>query len=326
MKKLSDIVRGLLKTSLITYIIVGLILSVTVDPRKITYLRLDALKDYANYPLLFTAGKKPFNRHDFLYTRRYYSLANKILPRLNLTDDFLGFCYYHLGHDDQAIRAYQRALKKFPHHFWHHYNLGIIQARLKNYKKAAEHFKIFHGMGFEQMAHLLKLEMATPTSKDPAKNSYALSLDRYRDMYATSYRLAVLCSVFERDASGTIELCAKALKQDFIPDPGFYYYHMGWAFLQSQKPGQALRWFEKANEQGLNHPDLHLYSGTAFKALGMKNKADYHLNMARALKQKKTYQKYSEQEFLLPEPVLHPQLYYVPDVNQILVTIFNEKK
>jgi len=76
--------------------------------------------------------------------KRYIYYCQKIvefMPHRSDAHGLLGFCYYHIGKKQEAIKSYEKALSLNPHFFWFYYNLGLIHLEQGQYEKTEELFK-----------------------------------------------------------------------------------------------------------------------------------------------------------------------------------------
>jgi len=313
------------KSSLLYYVLAGLILFTLVDRRTAYMMQMDSLKNYANYPLALTKAIEPYNRTKLAYTLRFYKVLDKIMPRLGRVDEIMAFCYYHLGDYRKAIQSYTKTLDASPSYTWTYYNLGIINARIRQYKKAAGYFEKFISQDIESVIKTVEREFPSTLNQDEKKLFYAAGLNMLMRFYTSSYKLALLCYYKEADFEKIIEIALPLLDNKLLPDRDFAFYFLGQAFQKSGDHHRALRFFNKAHDMGLRHADMYDALGHAWAALGQKKEATINFDTAKRLKKETEYRPYVEQNFVLPDVAFHPTTYIMPDLNTLFLKILHLK-
>ncbi|MBF0569161.1 MAG: tetratricopeptide repeat protein [Candidatus Omnitrophica bacterium] len=73
---------------------------------------------------------------------RYYhrQVADLVPPSSGEAWAMVGVCSYGLGREDEALKAFQRSLKKTPVFFWTYYNLGVFWFNKGDFMKAGDFF------------------------------------------------------------------------------------------------------------------------------------------------------------------------------------------
>lgn len=86
-----------------------------------------------------------FEKCDPIELRRYihyYKFLAVSMPSRHEAYGMLGFCYYYLGKERQAVAFYQKAKALNKDYFWYYYNLGFISYKNGDYKQAEKFLKI----------------------------------------------------------------------------------------------------------------------------------------------------------------------------------------
>lgn len=71
----------------------------------------------------------------------YYEKVIDAFPQISEAHSFLGFCYYYLGKEEEAVLAFKKSIMLNPQLFWSHYNLGIIYFKNAQYELAHTSFQ-----------------------------------------------------------------------------------------------------------------------------------------------------------------------------------------
>jgi len=143
------------KTQLFIHLIITVVLSALlvvavmnvvdqyVDIRKSGQVnRMNRFKPRFVYLLKVATNQIEAEPKQIIRFIKYYELLLKNFPEQSGAYDYLGFCYYWIGDDDQAIANYQKALNRKPNSFWSAYNIGLIHYKNERYKEATEILKV----------------------------------------------------------------------------------------------------------------------------------------------------------------------------------------
>ena len=71
----------------------------------------------------------------------YYQTVIALMPVNAEAYAMLGFCYDQLHRDNEAVAAYRKAVALNGNFFWHHYNLGGVLWKKRDYQEAGKEFK-----------------------------------------------------------------------------------------------------------------------------------------------------------------------------------------
>lgn len=117
-----------------------------IDPEKVKFrAAMTSLDTYRpdSFDILFTVESVPPQGRRFALREHadYYAKVLRYRPAQMEAYVFLGYCYYHQGDIDAAVKAYQQAIELNPSFFWPYYNLGVIFFNQKNYKLATVYLK-----------------------------------------------------------------------------------------------------------------------------------------------------------------------------------------
>jgi tetratricopeptide (TPR) repeat protein len=128
------------------YLIVGLIIFVAVDHRKVILKTLDELHSVPeNTPHIAKARTDPFvegfnTSYTLQQILRYYQNMLGLFPDSAIVHSIVGYCHYLRGDLAKARAAYEKAVNFDKNFFGLYYNLGIINWHLENFDRAAEAF------------------------------------------------------------------------------------------------------------------------------------------------------------------------------------------
>lgn len=102
---------------------------------------VEALKYKEDFNNLYVVGKSAFLAGDWIRANEYFERAEKLRTEVKILYFNHGYALAALGHDDQAIENYLRAIRIDPIFYEAHNNLGLIYMRKSEYAKARENFE-----------------------------------------------------------------------------------------------------------------------------------------------------------------------------------------
>jgi tetratricopeptide (TPR) repeat protein len=199
---------------------------------------------------------------DLSYSNEYLLLAVFLMTEIAKTDNWT-----------TAASALEKALQQSPHDLQLHYQLGLCQFKLGNFKSAADHFK-----------QVLQAEPAALDAQTRAHiyNDWAVCLFHSHNLEAAAERLHEALSINPdlleaklnlglveaglSEHEHSHELLSDCLKTD--PDNAEAHLYQGVAYLFEGKGQQATEEFNIAAGNGLSAAQLHLWPGYAQLAVG----------------------------------------------------------
>lgn len=97
-----------------------------------------------DYSLFFDILEKeaPAQPDQLVPYLEFYRLSAKYFPDLADSYGLLGFCYYHLNKEEEALNYYQKAADLDRHFLIYPFNEGIISFQKKDYPKARQALEI----------------------------------------------------------------------------------------------------------------------------------------------------------------------------------------
>ncbi len=79
--------------------------------------------------------------HEIRRFKSYFQQVTRLLPNQAEAYAMTGFCLFHLGQKDAALKSYQKAISIRPEFLWFYYDAGIICLSQRNYSEAAGYFQ-----------------------------------------------------------------------------------------------------------------------------------------------------------------------------------------
>lgn len=264
------------------YLVIAVILLGMIDKDRVCLNRLNVLKD-SEYDLeMFSQGRGKLNENTLRWAVRYYSALRKYAPEISLYYGDLGFCYFYLGQDDQAIKAYQKAIELEPQLYMYHYDLGMIYQRLgrldkavdclfsalahinrsvQYFSKTAEFLQKYNGQDFSAVAANL-IERAHTDEEN--------ILLRLTEILTGLKDYARLATVAEQG----LQTQSKSYK---------LYYRAGWAEYMLGHYDRAVAYLTKSIELDPRFPDARYYRGLVLKKAGQTAAGNADLMQAKSL-------------------------------------------
>ncbi len=140
-------IRFVLTRAMFGYLIMFFVSHVVIDFDKIKFglgLRQLNFMMPQSYDFLLEVEKmsRPPDKQTLEKYAQFYTQIVRVLPRRADAYGMLGFCYYHLGDYQSAIKAFEKAHEIQPDYFWFSYNLGVLYFNLHQEQKALEYFKM----------------------------------------------------------------------------------------------------------------------------------------------------------------------------------------
>ena len=278
----TSVFRTLLNRSLVIYLVALSVFCMTVNFNLTRLKILNYLETPLDYLFLFSEGKEPFDQHKFHAYLDYYENLAAYIPDLAEAHGLLGFCYYHLGQKNQAIRAYQKAIESKSDFFWFHYNLGIIYFKEKNYKLAAESFK--KAMVLNPKDTVVLMMNSKVYSGIGGKNRFILDKDftfsnileeidkRIRSAYESCYLLLTL-SYYHLEDYRNLKQSAMNFFSLKTQQKALYAYLTGLANYQLKDYKTAVSYLNESIKLNPHYADAYQYLGLSLQKLNQKDLA-----------------------------------------------------
>lgn len=281
-KKLLNILSATGKRCVIFYIIIFLLLIFLVDfdkAMRTSRLRtLNRLMPSLTYLIKLEENSEKINKKELTKAVYYYEKINEYIPTLKfdalLADStaMLGYCYYHLGRQEEAISAYKKAIELNPSFIWFYHNLGIIYFKSRRYEDAADMFgKAVKTNPTVNAKIIVSSKIFNQIYVSCKENGISLE-ERQKTGYRDSYTLLVLSNYHLTHLEEMFKNAAGAIQRNLDTD-GFFYYYAGLAALKLKNLKQAAFFINESIKRNPENADAYHFYASILMASGQKKSA-----------------------------------------------------
>ena len=221
---------------------------------------------------------------DYLH---YYRKVAEYIPNRDDAFGLSGFCYYYLGQEYQAKKAYKKALEINKYFFWHYYNLAVIHFKNGQYEEVAALLK----KALDIKPKMAVMVMLTSKIYNDIFGSVESLGDKPTESlgagYADARRMLVLSYYHLKDFENMLQVAEYSFRTKADPTMDFYFY-AGLAAYEMKQYGRAIQIFQEMAEKNPLSCEAFHYIGLSARALGREDVARGALRQAERLRKKHT--------------------------------------
>jgi len=274
------------RLAVIPYLFVFLFLSLIIDHDKMCTRTLNHLMPDFGYLSDITKDPEKLQVEKLDKYKRYYEKVVAYTPENASGLSMLGFCYYNMGRQKEALSLYERAAKLHPMFFWFHYNLGVAYFNEGRYSQATDSFmKAINSRWEVTLAYMhSSVTYQRIISSDLKHYSYALTRS-LNEAYYRACALTVISYYHLEEFPAVLHNATYAIEKN-LGDKRIFHYYGGIAAYKLGWYAQAINLLQKYVYSG--HKDISsdafLYLGLSLEAIGQKGRANVFLKQAEAAK------------------------------------------
>lgn len=214
--------------------------------------------------------KEPADEEKFEGYVNYFENVVEYIPRRADAHAMLGFCYYSLGREQDAVHAYKQAIAINPHFFWPYYNLGVIAFQNDQYAETAEVLSKAVVVAPEMtLTYMFSSKVYSPILTLIPDYSQKME-SRLERGYQRSYQMLVLSHFSLKDFTKSFIYANYALSQNFEPRD-FFYYHAGVAAYGLEEFERASALFKACVAINPARSEAVHYLGLSLKEMGAQD-------------------------------------------------------
>jgi len=206
----------------------------------------------------------------------YYEKVVKYIPKLPEAHGMLGFSYFYLGKEEEAIASIGKAAVLDSYFFWYQYNLGVIYYQKGDYKKAIQFFENAVSKKPEIALIIINRSSVYQRALRGATNLQDIMLARIKSGYSESYRLIVLSHMKSRNYPEMIKTASSAIALGLEHKELFYYY-LGVGSYHLNEFQKSLYFLQEAIKRDPQFAEAFYYLSLNLKALGQDEVASQTL-------------------------------------------------
>ena len=269
---------------------------------KAKYSYLNELREHArplDYVIDVMRSRQPFDPKALKEYIYYYSKVVEYMPTRGDAQGMVGFFYYQAGREEEAIRAYEKAIALNPRFFWSRYNLGVIFFKQKRYEEAIARFK--EAVETDPKATieyiLASREIYFPLTSKRVGQWTDLK-EMLRAGQNNSMRGIVLSFFYLQHYQDVLDICQYALANHF-EDRDFFFYYAGVAAYGLTEYQKSIYMLQESLKGNPGHAESYRYLALALKAVGRDAMAATVMAQGAAVHQKGERPLFDEDELRL---------------------------
>jgi len=164
-----------------------------------------------------------------------------------------GIKLFEQGKYEEAVEAYQEAIKENPDEWSYYFNMGLVYKKMENREKALEAFQKAVELNPESyFANKESGELLAKSERwSEAKEYYSKAVSLNQDDPDTYYNYGAVLSEIG-SAEEALEAFLKTIELD--KDYADAYYHAGTIYISQNKMGEAIQCMETFLELSPDHP------------------------------------------------------------------------
>ena len=285
--------KAISSRTLVIYLVAFFLLFHLIKPHSVKSRILNYFEVPLDYLILYSEGKEAFNKEKFIEYIDYFKVLLDYVPQLAEANGILGYCFYYLGHEKEAIQYYKEAVRLNPNFFWFYYDLGVIYFKTQDYQKAVEILQTAILLNPKDTIRLIGMSkiLVNVGSRSADVNqpvnlfNFAMELDhRLKIAYEKSYELIVLSYYQLKNYAKLKEAILEFIRYDLTDKEPFYYY-AGIACYYLGEYADAVLFFKESSQLNPNRADTFYYLGLTFKELKREQLSQTTLERASLLKE-----------------------------------------
>ncbi len=229
----------------IYYCLVAFVIIVSLNGEMVNLGRVNALQDFAAYPLFYINDQASFDEKSFRFAKKYYKAIIPAIVNYEKYDlvykpstlsrayAMVGICDYSLGHFDLALQSFQKAIELEPRHFWLNYDVGLTLFRQGQYEKAISYFEKSFSLTARDIDKSMKLDYVQEWPLEMAQRYEMLNLFIFHETVNNSFKLAILAYDRLGNSPMSKKLATAAFSSKIDSNGEFFAYYAG---IASKKP------------------------------------------------------------------------------------------
>lgn len=182
----------------------------------------------------------------------YYEKVVSYFPSMADAQGTLGYCYYYLNNNEEALQAFQKAVEINPHYFWYQYDVGLMEFKKEEYVKA-----------------IASLERALKVRLDFSLKAFFVS------------KVFQQIIQYEPDLKESLDDNLKGGLRNTARLLAMSYFYLGVKSYTEGRYEQALNLFKASLKINASYPKAYEYLGLTLQGLGHEREAKDYLEKAR---------------------------------------------
>jgi len=230
---------------------------------------LNRLRPESFHTVFKAFNNEQFDPKELIPLRLYFKNVGLILPLRSDALGLKGFCSYHMGDYNDAIRSYQKAIDINSGFFWYHYNLGVIHYKLGDFEKAEKSF--LNALDAPPSIVPIFVESSFRLYKPftgmlgmPDANALLGQVKvGVRDVYTL-----LIMSAWQRERYDNVLLYAQKAFKSNLDDDGFFLFYAGLGAYHTEKYMKTITIMQRYLNQYPNQPEAQRTMALSLKAVG----------------------------------------------------------
>ena len=197
----------------------------------------------------------------------YFRLLTRIMPQLSEAHHLLGFCAYYQGHEKEALRAFDEAVKINPVSFWSWYDLGMINYLRRDWYLAAEYFQKALKTDPRHYGMVISRSKVFSDILRSLQDPRLASPEYLRDAYQNAYQMTVMAYLHNEEYEAMQTVSLTAIKNG-VNRQGRFSFYAGLASMQLKDYKVARIFLESVLQEGQKSPEVFTALSEVYRELG----------------------------------------------------------
>jgi len=245
-----------------------------------------------NYLIDFSKAEVELDKKKLKKYEHYYQKVSDYIDGRADALGLLGYCQFHLGKPEEAIKLYKKAIEINPHFFWFYYNLGVIYYKQGSFKEASAMFDRAIETDPEAVlvfifnSKRIYLPLLASESGKPEKFLLRQVKSGFMDVFKGAVISHFQSKAYEKVLTAAfLGINTKADKTDF------FYYYAGVAAIELGDVESGVTLLKEAVQRNPNNIDTYKYLAAGFKTAGHQEVASRLLMQKSVIEKAKQAQK-----------------------------------